>query len=383
MISDLQTKINFLSFSSEHRKNIFSGCSYSKDLVKDIEILFDLGIQSKISEFKKYLTKRAKELSAPQSKDFVLKSEPTHSISKLATIISDSWIRYWLLYDAASDGFFSAYYIHKLEQNSTDIVILLNKFAQLGKKSELTRLYLNLLQIKNFVDITKLKSVNEEKDLNAFFLSLLSKPDFVPKTTLMIILEQIKGERYPFLTLKESIINLKDKIINKNTKNPIPESIVEDYNFIIDMENCLRSYNEKIMKEIGVMLELIKSKHGLSFPSFIELFKFLDQNKKILTGVSAEKGVYSGIAKIVNSFEDTKRVMQGDILVTYSTYPDILPAIMNAGAIITESGGLLSHAAIVAREFNIPTVIGVDFATKIIKDGDKIIVDANNGKVIL
>ena len=71
----------------------------------------------------------------------------------------------------------------------------------------------------------------------------------------------------------------------------------------------------------------------------------------------------------------------GDILVTGMTRPEFLPLMHKAGAFVTDAGGILSHAAITARELKKPCVIGTQIATKILKDGDLVEVDANKGIV--
>jgi pyruvate,water dikinase len=63
------------------------------------------------------------------------------------------------------------------------------------------------------------------------------------------------------------------------------------------------------------------------------------------------------------------------------TRPDFLPLMKKASAVITDAGGILSHAAITARELKKPTIIGTNNSTKILKDGDKVIVDAEKGTV--
>jgi pyruvate,water dikinase len=72
---------------------------------------------------------------------------------------------------------------------------------------------------------------------------------------------------------------------------------------------------------------------------------------------------------------------QGDVLVSDTTGPEMMIAIKKAAAIITDEGGLMSHAAIVAREFKIPCIVGTKYGTSILKDGDLVEVDANKGVV--
>ncbi len=75
------------------------------------------------------------------------------------------------------------------------------------------------------------------------------------------------------------------------------------------------------------------------------------------------------------------KIRQGEILVAVITYPALLPAMERASAIVTDEGGLLCHAAIVSRELGIPCVVGTRIATKVLKDGDLIEVDASEGVV--
>lgn len=72
---------------------------------------------------------------------------------------------------------------------------------------------------------------------------------------------------------------------------------------------------------------------------------------------------------------------EGAILVTTMTRPEFMPAIRRASAIVTDEGGITSHAAIVSRELDVPCIIGTKIATKVFKDGDLVEVDANKGVV--
>lgn len=107
----------------------------------------------------------------------------------------------------------------------------------------------------------------------------------------------------------------------------------------------------------------------------------LFENITELKGQSASPGKVIGKARVVFSVEDTKKVKRGEILVAASTVPSFVPAMERSAAIVTNEGGLLSHAAIVSRELGIPCVVGTKIATKILHDGDKLEVDASAGIV--
>ncbi|OGY50366.1 MAG: hypothetical protein A2951_00270 [Candidatus Buchananbacteria bacterium RIFCSPLOWO2_01_FULL_56_15] len=100
-----------------------------------------------------------------------------------------------------------------------------------------------------------------------------------------------------------------------------------------------------------------------------------------LRGQTGCIGKATGTVKIVIRPADMAKFNKGDILISIATDPDIVPAMKKAAAIVTEQGGITSHAAIVSRELGVPCVIGTKIATKVFKDGDRVEVDATNGVV--
>lgn len=112
-------------------------------------------------------------------------------------------------------------------------------------------------------------------------------------------------------------------------------------------------------------------------------FKLADQNTEDekITGTVASRGQARGRVVIVEGIKDLSKVKQGSILVAVATHPDYTIAMRKAAAIVTDEGGITSHAAIVAREFGIPCIVGTQNATKLLKDGDRVIVDAHAGIV--
>ncbi|HET9476459.1 MAG TPA: PEP-utilizing enzyme, partial [Dehalococcoidia bacterium] len=101
----------------------------------------------------------------------------------------------------------------------------------------------------------------------------------------------------------------------------------------------------------------------------------------ILRGVAASKGVARGIARVIPSLEEIERLSPGEILVTHATSPPWTPLFAVAGAVVTEAGGILSHCAVVAREYQIPAVVGARGALQKIEDGMLITVDGTRGTV--
>ncbi|MBU1036802.1 hypothetical protein KKF32_02050 [Patescibacteria group bacterium] len=107
----------------------------------------------------------------------------------------------------------------------------------------------------------------------------------------------------------------------------------------------------------------------------------LPKQVPVIKGTVASLGKTQGIVKIIITQDDQKKMQKGDILVSTMTTPRLMTAVKKAGAIITDEGGMTAHAAIVSREFNIPCIVGTKVATKILKDGDKVVVDAERGIV--
>ncbi|HEN9880079.1 TPA: hypothetical protein U9K33_002198 [Streptococcus agalactiae] len=101
----------------------------------------------------------------------------------------------------------------------------------------------------------------------------------------------------------------------------------------------------------------------------------------VLKGVSGSTGIAVGKVCLINSPKEFYKMKKGDILVCHLTDPEWTPLFKLASAVVADTGSALSHAAIVAREYNIPAVLGVGFATTKFKDGDMIQVDGNKGVV--
>jgi pyruvate,water dikinase len=101
----------------------------------------------------------------------------------------------------------------------------------------------------------------------------------------------------------------------------------------------------------------------------------------VLTGLAVNDGSYEGVARLVDKAEDFGRIKQGDVLVTRMTSPYFNVVLPLLGAIVTDRGGQLCHAAIVAREYGIPGIVGTRDATKTITDGARVRVDGSTGEV--
>lgn len=107
----------------------------------------------------------------------------------------------------------------------------------------------------------------------------------------------------------------------------------------------------------------------------------MNKKKVLIKGIAASQGVTKGKIKIILTPASANELKKEEILVTEFTSPLYAPAILKASAIVTNTGGKLCHAAIIARELEIPCVVGAKNATKILRNGMEVIVDGTRGLI--
>ncbi len=131
--------------------------------------------------------------------------------------------------------------------------------------------------------------------------------------------------------------------------------------------------NGKIRLYTGRKAQDLKKKQ---LPQEAEVFKTEE-----IKGTVASPGYVKGKTRIVNTKNQMEQMKKGEILVSIMTTPRLIPAVKKAIAIVTDEGGITCHAAIISRELKIPCIIGTKIATKVLKDGDLVEVDADKGVV--
>jgi rifampicin phosphotransferase len=102
-----------------------------------------------------------------------------------------------------------------------------------------------------------------------------------------------------------------------------------------------------------------------------------------MTGTAASPGMVTGVVRVVRSIDELKTVEYGEILVATNTDPGWTAVFSKIGGLITETGGILSHGAVVSREYGIPAVTAVKGATKIFKSGQRITLNGNEGLIYI
>jgi pyruvate, water dikinase len=126
---------------------------------------------------------------------------------------------------------------------------------------------------------------------------------------------------------------------------------------------------------------IVQTRAITTFKPHVEDIGTIEKGNILLKGETASAGVYSGSVKIVKEMSELNKIQKGDVMVTRMTTPDMVPAMMKAGAIVTDEGGMTCHAAIVSREMGTPCIVGTEHATEVLKDGQTVTVHASQGIV--
>ena len=101
----------------------------------------------------------------------------------------------------------------------------------------------------------------------------------------------------------------------------------------------------------------------------------------LVDGLGASPGVVSGAVRIVHKLDHLDQVQEGDVMVTEMTMPDMVPAMKRAAGIVTDEGGMTSHAAIISRELGVPAVVGTGNGTRVLEDGQQVTLDGDKGTI--
>lgn len=225
----------------------------------------------------------------------------------------------------------------------------------------------------------------EEKD----FSNLMKSIEKIYGTQYPEIEKQIKYFRY-FHVVREESQYLWETLFYyvRQCVKRINTILLGNVNYEVGVANLF--YKELLeAMDRGRLNEVDKEKINRRNEKFPLAMKVWDASKllifktngDVLKGVSGSVGISVGRVCVINSPEEFYKMKKGDILVCHFTDPEWTPLFKLASAVVADTGSALSHAAIVAREFNIPAVLGVGFATTKLKDGDTIQVDGNTGIV--
>lgn len=189
-------------------------------------------------------------------------------------------------------------------------------------------------------------------------------------------------------TLTDKLCNSSDTVIRK--------SLLKIYPKLGDLSSVLRT--EEILSENIPSRKALEQRYSGYFFANDQLFTNMNKSAvamrlgirfndkaikktKQVTGRVAQQGVVKGYVRRLMGHKQINQMQKGEILVSPMTIPDFLPAMKKAAAFVTDEGGILCHAAIVARELKKPCIVGTEFATQVFKNGDYVEVDAIRGIV--
>ncbi|MBI5077086.1 hypothetical protein HZB94_01775 [Candidatus Falkowbacteria bacterium] len=256
-------------------------------------------------------------------------------------------------------------------------------------------------QLKNFLqkdcekEIASLNKSHEERSLA--LRKLLKKIDDEEVSLLAYALQEAtflnEFRKNVFSKVSLKMRPLFGEIARRTKLKSWKECYYLTPNEILDILKSVATSMSGIVKKRGVVgmyttvsgeLVFLNARDTKDVHDFIKSLHTKSQatkNKKTINGFSASTGVVRGTAKIILTSKDFHKIGASEILVTTMTSVDFVPVMEKAAAFVTNEGGITSHAAIVAREMNKPCIIGTKIATQVLKDGDNIEVDANNGIV--
>jgi phosphoenolpyruvate synthase/pyruvate phosphate dikinase len=180
---------------------------------------------------------------------------------------------------------------------------------------------------------------------------------------------------------------LKSKLRNYYDENILEFITFEEIKSVLARPELITKYKnrtnntKRIAYPMNGTVHLHYFDNEKEFTSITNLIQHKKHHQDSITGTIACRGKAKGTVKIIRNANDLNKIKMGDIMVAIKTQPQYVLAMNRAAAIVTDMGGITSHAAIVSREFGIPCIVGTLNATKILKDGDRVLIDAEKGLV--
>jgi len=211
------------------------------------------------------------------------------------------------------------------------------------------------------------------KDTNPQNLKIVNSFKLREELKNLLIFEYRKIRRH-FLLLAES--HVKDKKLNSTGDifflkwDEIQEIEENQKKFIPEIKNRKMQFSEQ--KDTSIPFSFSTDDEG-------KIIQDQQKTENTLRGVGCSRGIIKGRAVHIFSLQERNKLKNGDIMITFATDPGWTPLFAKVAGVITEIGGMLSHTATIAREFNIPMITGIQNLERIIPDGKTIEMDGTNG----
>lgn len=223
---------------------------------------------------------------------------------------------------------------------------------------------------------TKLPSRIEEtlNDKDILYLQLVRKHILIDNYAAEISAELESA----LATLLNERFNIKSKELTMHSFTDL-EKLVQ-LNIKLTTKDIEERKSFRIMAQINGEIAMFYGKKNFEKIKSV-LKNNIKANTNNFSGIVASRGTAKGYVKIIKTTKDMSKVKKGDILVASTTRPELMPALRRCAAIVTDTGGITSHAAIISRELKIPCIVGTNIATQVLRDGDLVEVNANKGVV--
>ena len=282
------------------------------------------------------------------------------------------WMKTYDLEHDNMETYDTEYYLSRIKELlNEDIDVLINNIE--NKRLNSDKEFDELLNNNNFDVLTK--------------NILIAMRDFIYLQTLL-------SESYTRMMFMGKISIMKEIVcrIHKDIESYVSLDFDEQREVIYNAKNYEKYVEEnkygKGRIKIDNYKKILKGKDIITLKQKINNYclSFIKEevkNAKVITGTSVNGGIVKGKVKIIKTVQDLSKINTGDILVADMTSPDYVTAFNKVAAFVTDEGGLTCHAAIVSKEFNVPCIVGIQFATQILKDNTLIEVDANHGVITI
>ena len=338
---------------------LFASTIFTESLDEEMVRSYYSDIDTNQNNFEEFFTAGAKvtfESFAVRIDKVLLKYQDLSDISDIQ----------WLLTDYGSAPF-----IRNIDRLVKDLVESKGGYENI--KKELKRIGKELSQNQKFVDSYRLSLSDDEARL-LDFMQLCMKVRDIRKEPMQKILASIANTtrdifRRHGLDEEDVVYSIASdfydrKFEEKNYKEEITRRKKNGTAGYYDANGCQLEYEnlEQIRKDVYSMMD------GTS-----------GDNANEVKGTIGCKGFVRAPVCVIAGQADFAKFKDGCVLVTSMTRPEFVPLMKRSSAVVTDEGGITCHAAIVSRELNIPCIIGTKFATRVLKDGDMVEVDAGQG----
>ena len=232
--------------------------------------------------------------------------------------------------------------------------------------------------------IKEFEETKENKKRKEKILEEVNDPELSELIAINDVIFRIHDHRKECMTISLHYIDIFLKEMGKRKEIPVELMRYIRAAEFSDVASLKEELKERKKKSVYVTLpEGVFVFTGKEADEYIsELNKQIKaEETDVIKGSCASKGKVTGIVKVCRGEKEISKMEKGKILVACMTQPEFVPAMKKAIAVITDEGGLTCHAAIISRELGIPCVIGTKIATKVLKDGMEVEVDADKGVV--